>query len=92
MSTFDSSHSQLNDLSIRISQLREKIDVTEKPEIKVILQLMELMDERQELQLEQFNQLLRTGNSIFKIIGWLVTVIAGIAAIYAGFHAKIQIR
>ncbi len=75
-----------------IATLREKLDTQLSPENRLMLSYMEALDRRREAQTEELIQAFRTGVGIVRLLRWIVTIGAALAAIWAGFHAHVIIK
>lgn len=75
-----------------IARLREKLDNQLSPENRLIIQYIEAMDHRRDVQVQELIQAFRTGVGVIRVIRWGATLGAALAAIWAGIHAHVIIK
>lgn len=75
-----------------IAALREKLDSQLSPENRLMLSYIEALDRRRGDQTEELMQAFRTGTGVIRVMRWVITLGAAVAAIWAGFHAHIVVR
>jgi hypothetical protein len=76
----------------QIAEARARLDPMLSPENKALLAYLELLDRRRGEENEEVIQAYNTGVGFFRILRWATTVLAAVAAIWAGFHAHIIVQ
>ncbi len=80
------------DRETRLEELRTELMEALPPEQRALVQYIDTRFEAHEEKMDELLMAFRTGKAAVSIFKFMVGIGAGLAAIWAGFHANITVR